>query len=176
MKFFICLLISFSALAQQKGKPSQSLVNINYEIDILKSVTSDVASNKSGPYQVLSISGIGIADLIIRETGQKDLRDLKIRRSGSNISVKLRFDSRSDVGDFFKQIQECRVYAQRWAVNERGIDEYQGGSYRILINVQQSLFDSQIRGILKAKNPSFETAANPRLDKVDCSVQKYGKK
>jgi hypothetical protein len=207
MKFFIVLFISLNAMtasndaaaaskaakaipaaeaaplaksepkASIKSEHNQSLVNFDYEINILKSVSSEVNSNKAGPYQSLSFSGIGLASLYIQESKQDDLRDRKIRRSGSKISFKLFLDNfKDDAGyDSFKSIQECRILAQRWAAQERGVDENSGGSYKILIRVQQSLFDSQIRGILKVKNPSFETKANPRIDKVECYVEMRAK-
>ena len=177
MKFFICLLLSFSALAAEKAKPTQSDLYFNYEIDLLKSVTSDMASNKAGPYQILSFSGIGLVDIGIKETSLKELQDLKIRRSGSSISLKFRLDNFKEGDNYssFKQIQECRILAQRWAVNERGIDSQNGGSYKLIIYGQQKWFDSQIKGILKAKNPSFETEVNPRIDKVECRVEQNKK-
>jgi hypothetical protein len=163
--------------ASIKSEPTQSLVISNYEINILKSVSSEVNSNKAGPYQSLSFSGIGLADLYIQKSKQDDLRDRKIRRSGSKISLKLFLDNFKDdaSNDSFKSIQECRILAQRWVAQERGVEENSGGSYKIVIRVQQSLFDSQIRGILKVKNPSFETKANPRIDKVECYVEMRAK-
>jgi hypothetical protein len=40
----------------------------------------------------------------------------------------------------------------------------------MVIYGQQKLFDTKIRGILRAKSPILETEANPQFEKVECKL------